>query len=240
MNPPTPPRLVKKTKDRTVMAIVLTVLLHAVFAIIVYFTVFDKEAALQPLPSTIDPSTTTTLQTQPSLIAQEEAPLSTELSSLDKDTDKVRPIKTTDISQKENEPKVANVATREKPIIDLPSKVVTDSSVVASSTEEKAFNSINNLEINNKDKSVQYKLKQTQEYEKLEGEIEKDSEKLSELINEVKKYNQSKIQQHQTPITSDEKNSPSAVDYANTPITNLSSEPTYNNKVNNDSVTNNK
>ena len=47
----------------------------------------------------------------------------------------------------------------------------------------------------------EYKLKQTQEYKQLDADIDRDSEQLSKLINEIKQRNQSQIEEHHLPKT---------------------------------------
>lgn len=225
MNPPTPPRLVKKTKDRTVMAIVLTVLLHVVFAIIVYFTVFAKEAALQPLPSTIDPSTTTTLQTQPSLIAQEELELPIVTSATNQSSNTAQS-NTIDVTQPPIEQQTANSTSSKRAKISITDENIADDSVINLSAQERVLTKTNPSLVNNQNKETDYQLQKTKEYESLEEQIEKDNEQLSNLIAEVKKYNQSQIQQQQMSTlknTTDRQNSPSSANSFDTSSDNNSS-----------------
>lgn len=72
---------------------------------------------------------------------------------------------------------------------------------------------------------AEYKLKQTQEYQQLDKDIDQDNKQLSKLIDEVKKRNQSQIQQHHLPKAGEtpSDNTPRVQhDYPITPITSLS------------------
>lgn len=69
----------------------------------------------------------------------------------------------------------------------------------------------------------EYKLKQTQKYKQLDAEIDKDSEQLSKLINEIKQRNQSQIEEHHLPKTTLKPVNNTATvphDYPITPINN--------------------
>lgn len=55
--------------------------------------------------------------------------------------------------------------------------------------------------IDNQETDANYKLQPSQAYQQLDADIDKESEQLSKLIDEVKQRNQSQIQQHQTPTS---------------------------------------
>ncbi len=69
----------------------------------------------------------------------------------------------------------------------------------------------------------EYKLKQTQEYQQLDSDIDRDSEQLSKLINEIKQRNQGQIEEHHLPKTTLKPVNNTATvphDYPITPINN--------------------
>ena len=183
---PTPPT---KPKDRSMLAIVLAVMLHIVVAVIIYFAVFDdkssKPTTLTPaLEPSASPSVVKTVEKPPLSLTEEEAtsqtvPESNQVSS--------------------NNAKTAagansNVATKKTvPIKSTPSLAEDNATRTNSNARtEPAFTD------DSQDRTPEYTLKKTKEYETLDTEIDKDSEQLAKLIDEVKKRNQQQIEQQRT------------------------------------------
>jgi hypothetical protein len=193
---PTPPT---KPKDRSMLAIVLAVMLHIVVAVIIYFAVFDDKSS-KPTTSTPAlepsalPSVVKTVEKPPLSLTEEEAtsqtvPESNQVSSNNAKTaavansnvatKKTAPIKSTPSLTEDNAPRNNSNARTEPAFTD-------DNQTRLKST------------IDNQDSTPEYTLKKTKEYETLDTEIDKDSEQLAKLIDEVKKRNQQQIEQQRT------------------------------------------
>lgn len=209
----------KKSKNSSMTAIILAVLLHLLIAVVVYFAIFNDETSLISEESKLsDKSKIST-----SIIQEDKLIPADDL--VDSDDSK-------DISAQSREPQDNKIATNNK------NNPANKNGVSAQNTTKTAkipmlveqaaelANNKNRTESanNSQQNQPEYKLKQTEEYQQLDADIDKDSEQLAELINEIKKRNQSQIQQHQTPQpnASDIKSTPALKhDYPITPIASL-------------------
>lgn len=199
----------KKTKDRATIAIVLAILLHLLIAAIVYFTIFNKNpSAVIPLATPNEsPVTTSAIEQKGSKFLATEQPLPAisqpstftvknkdNTSRIDPETTMTNRTAATNIqvnSEQRSTKRAAQSSTLTTAAnIPIENKYLTED-LVGSNTEQQTIGP-------DQSNNTEYKLNKTKEYHALEAEIEKDSEQLSQLIAEVKKRNQSQIQQHQT------------------------------------------
>ncbi len=216
----------KKSKNSSMTAIILAVLLHLLIAVVVYFAIFNDETSLISEESKLsDKSKIST-----SIIQEDKLIPADDL--VDSDDSK-------DISAQSREPQDNKIATNNvKTTANNKENSANKNGVSAQNTTKTAkipmlveqaaelANNKNRTESanNSQQNQPEYKLKQTEEYQQLDADIDKDSEQLAELINEIKKRNQSQIQQHQTPQpnASDIKSTPALKhDYPITPIASL-------------------
>lgn len=198
--PSLPPISAKKQKNRSMIAIVMAIMLHILIAVIVYFSVFDKKIS-STLGSVSDTNrhpilkaTEVKPQILPALIENKksQAPQSSEPIS---NYDTTNSYKVATDTQRKLINTTVEITTKEAiPVNNTQSQAQEKKSVV-SPTDESSIGSIPD----NQNNRAEYTLKQTKEYEALDAEIDKDNEQLSKLIIEVKKHNQSQIQQHQLP-----------------------------------------
>lgn len=218
----------KKQKDRSMIAIVMAIMLHILIAGIVYFTVFNKKpsSTLEPI-SAADryPGLTTTetkQQTSPALTESTDLKSQTTQPSAPKSNNDVTNSHkvTTDIQSK-SAPITADAGTTQTPIsTNNAQNLGQEEKSVVDSTVEAFTVSIPDHQNNR----AEYKLDQTKEYATLDADIDKDNEQLSKLITEVKKRNQSQIQQHQLPNNNINNQPTVEYDYPITPITSLPAE----------------
>ncbi|MBF0659817.1 hypothetical protein IPZ60_13800 [Psychrobacter sp. NG25] len=189
--PPSPPiKKPTRTNNQSIIAIFLAILLHVLVVAIIYFSVFRNEESPQseqlsrndeqPLPAVI---ITETKPKTPSDVTG----LTTKAEVPTNDSTQTNQLKT--VSQ--------------TPIINQksPSKntAALDSTTAKPSNDDKAIHT--DLSINDNSSLPEYRLKKTKEYEQLDEDIDKDSEQLSKLIDEVKKRNQQQIEQQQTTLS---------------------------------------
>ena len=215
-----PPTSAKKQKNRSMIAIVMAIMLHILIAVIVYFSVFDKKTSstLGPVSDTnryhILKATEVKPQVLPALIENKtsQAPQSSEPIN---NHDTTNSYKVATDTQRISVNTTVEMATKEAIPVNNTQNQAREKKSVVSPTDEASIVSIPD----NQNNRAEYTLKQTKEYEALDAEIDKDNEQLSKLINEVKKHNQSQIQQHQLP--NDNINNQPTVEYGYpiTPIT---------------------
>lgn len=218
MSSPLPSTQFRKLKDKSLRAIVFAILLHILIAIIIYFSLFYKSPSIDAPTAKIDYQRTT-------LIDKTKDDDNTPFESSEESTSDVAIVK--DISKhiKKDSNIDTNYKTDNKKLnIDQnsreASKRVRDIAVEPDSISVLDDSNVNTVE------SVaqpEYTLKQTQEYKQLDADIDKDSEQLSKLINEVKQRNQSQIENHHLPKATLNPASNTATvphDYPITPINN--------------------
>ncbi|WP_201593466.1 hypothetical protein [Psychrobacter fozii] len=195
---PTPPT---KPKDRSMLAIVLAVLLHILIAIIIYFTVFDDNTSKST-------DSTSALESSESLSIVEtieKPPLSASDETVTAETKEEATTQSEAISDNAKTAAVTNnnVATKNTAAIKKPSSTQNNTPKTNDNLRaEQALSDENQTRlkstIDNQDSTPEYTLKKTKEYESLDTEIDKDSEQLAKLIDEVKKRNQQQIEQQRT------------------------------------------
>lgn len=200
------------------MAIILAVSIHVLVAVVIYFTVFNDEKL-----STEDSVLNDNGLVPTSIIKQDG------LTSFDSEKDiaaqssdlQTNKSNTADISMTVNTEKNLagkNVVTTQK----TKSIVQNEGQKDSSASIDQASRPNTDLVLDTQREPPEYTLKQTKEYQQLDADIDKDADQLSKLIGEVKKYNQSQIQQYQTDTPSNKSATatPSVkYDYPITPIT---------------------
>lgn len=221
MTQPSPLARSRKPKDKSLLAITLAVLLHIVIAVVIYFSMFYKtESIVTP---------TTKADQQPI----EVVPTTTEdnnTSSLNSDKSTSPNVTITDADKEHaivytndhSTSKDLNAELEPKPASKIANNPVAEQTSIAKSND----NSITTVDSTSDSRVNQseYQLKQTQEYQQLDADIDKDSEQLSTLINEIKQRNQSQIQQHHATKTAPEPlNNSTAMQYEY-PITPIKSQ----------------
>ena len=205
----TPPA---KPKDRSVLAIVLAVLLHILIAIIIYFTVFDSNDSkstdsTSALEQSESPSVVETIE-KPPLSASDETvtadnkaeEATTQSGAISK---QVSSDHTKTAAATNNTVATKNTAAIETAAIKKPSSTQNNASKTNDNLRaEQALSDENQTRlksaIDNQDSTPEYTLKKTKEYDALDTEIDKDSEQMAKLIDEVKKRNQQQIEQQRT------------------------------------------
>ena len=205
----TPPA---KPKDRSVLAIVLAVLLHILIAIIIYFTVFDDHNSkstdsTSALEQSESPSVVETIEKPPSSASDEtvtadnkEEEATTQSGAISK---QVSSDHTKTAAATNNTVATKNTAAIETAAIKKPSSTQNNASKTNDNLRaEPALSNENQTRlksaIDNQDSTPEYTLKKTKEYDALDTEIDKDSEQMAKLIDEVKKRNQQQIEQQRT------------------------------------------
>lgn len=201
--PPTPPT---KPKDRSMLAIVLAVLLHIVIAIIIYFTIFDDNASKST-------DSTSALESSESLSIVEtieKPPLSASDETVTADTKEEATTQSGAISKQASSDNAKTAAITNNNVATKNTAAIKKSSSTQNNTPktndnlraEPALSDENQTRlkstIDNQDSTPEYTLKKTKEYESLDTEIDKDSEQMAKLIDEVKKRNQQQIEQQRT------------------------------------------
>ncbi|MGP9493053.1 hypothetical protein [Psychrobacter sp. AOP7-B1-24] len=212
--PPIPPT---KPKDRTMLAIVLAILLHLLMAIIIYFAVFADK------PSTSEVSTKPSVAIPTVSEDPKPAPansiVSNDIENTEQPSTMPAPSNSSNKTTVINKQIVSNNTTiQTQP---LPSKE-SNNAEASVPTSHDNVPATKKPTPNDQNGQAEYTLKKTEEYEQLDDDIDADSEQLSKLITEVRKRNQTQIQQHQT----DKKTTTSTddipmvdYDYPITPIT---------------------
>ena len=208
----TPPA---KPKDRSVLAIVLAVLLHILIAIIIYFTVFDSNDS-----KSTDSTSALEQSESPSVVETiEKSPLSASGETVTADTTDTKAEEATTQSgaiSKQAASDNAKTATATNNTVATKNTAAIETAAIKkpSSTQNNASKTNDNLRaeqalsdenqtrlksaIDNQDSTPEYTLKKTKEYDALDTEIDKDSEQMAKLIDEVKKRNQQQIEQQRT------------------------------------------
>ena len=246
---PTPPA---KPRDRSVLAIMLAVLLHISIAIIIYFTIFDDNTS-----KSADSTSTRENSESPSIVETiEKPPLSTSDETVTAETKEKEATTQSGAISKQVSSDNAKTATATNNTVATKNTAAIETAAIKkpSSTQNNASKTNDNLRaeqalsddnqtrlksaIDNQDSTPEYTLKKTKEYDALDTEIDKDSEQMAKLIDEVKKRNQQQIEQQQTntlgvkpaAVNSEQRSqtktgatsSPSNGDYPITPIKPLS------------------
>lgn len=199
--PPNPPiKKPTRTNNQSIIAIILAILLHVLIVAIIYFSIFHNEES--PRSEQLSRSDE---QPLPAVIITETKPKSP--SDITVLTNKA------EVSTNDSTPTNQLKTVSQTPIINQksPSKntAALDSSTAEPSNNDKAIHT--GLSINDDSSLPEYRLKKTKEYEQLDEDIDKDSEQLSKLIDEVKKRNQQQIEQQQTTL-SDTQSTPKPVE----------------------------
>ena len=221
-----PSNRLKKSKDRSSLAIMLAVFIHILVAVIIYFTVLnDKKSSTEesPLNNNGLISASVIEENGPTL-SDSKKDMAAQSSDLQKNGTNTADINMT--ANTENNLANKNTLSTQEPTSIVQNAVQQDGSV--SVEQASRLNANNNLKPNTdlvldtQQEQPEYTLKQTKEYQQLDADIDKDTERLSKLIGEVKNYNQSQIQQSQTDTPSNKSATvtPSVkYDYPITPIT---------------------
>jgi flagellar basal body-associated protein FliL len=210
-----PPIQPRKQKNRSMIAIILAVLLHVLIAVIVYFSIFYNK------PSS----------TEKSLQHTDERPLSISIIKEPQQASSDPTVTPIDAQNKVAN-KTATSTHKQKSITQSTTPQSNGSAIVEPSTNLAANNEtvvLTESAGNNQQNSPVYTLKQTKEYQQLDTEIDKDNEQLSKLIGEVKRRNQSQIQQHQIEASSTKSTVETPLvqhDYPITPISPLAQSST--------------
>lgn len=221
-----PSNRLKRPKDRSSLAIMLAVFIHILVAVIIYFTVLnDKKSSTEesPLNNNGLISASVIEENGPTL-SDSKKDMAAQSSDLQKNGTNTADINMT--ANTENNLANKNTLSTQEPTSIVQNAVQQDGSV--SVEQASRLNANNNLKPNTdlvldtQQEQPEYTLKQTKEYQQLDADIDKDTERLSKLIGEVKNYNQSQIQQSQTDTPSNKSATvtPSVkYDYPITPIT---------------------
>lgn len=211
---PSAPTPTSKPKDQPILTIVLALLLHVLLAIVVYFTVFDhkKTSESQALINKNQPITSKPM-------IAEDTKITIDQIAVDQVTVDDTEVFTAKVSAN-TEPTASaahvsnnNTATQNhKPQEHTPPQKPTSSqepSVIETSrraslskdsddNDDLSVTTINNRAVNGEQQNLSgYRLQQTQETQQLNADIDKDSEQLSTLINEIKQRNQQQIDTQQ-------------------------------------------
>lgn len=214
----------KRPKDRSSLAIILAVLIHVLVAMVIYFTVFnDKESSTEDSLLNNNGLISTSVIEENGLIPLDKKDIAAQSSDLQNNKTNTADIDMT--ANTENNLTNKNTLTAQQPTSIVQNAAQQDGS--ASVEQASRLNDSNNLRTNTdlvldtQREQPEYTLKQTKEYQQLDADIDKDNERLSKLIGEVKKYNQSQIQQYQidTPSNKSSTATPSVqYDYPVTPL----------------------
>ena len=216
----------KKAKDWKVPSIVLAILLHILIGLVIYFTLFNHKE-----------SESISLTDERSVEAsrlKKSSPITTSAKA------KEDPINLSNHSQENNsltDTAKTTADTRNKshsknpPPTTTPIITPTIQSTTQKDVQDREIKALKTSDtgsaIDNQETDGNYKLQTNQAYQQLDADIDKESEQLSKLIDEVKKRNQNQIQQHQTPKTTPSDNNDASVfkpDYPITPINSLATE----------------
>ena len=221
-----PSNRLKRPKDRSSLAIMLAVFIHMLVAVVIYFTVFNdkKSSTEEPLLNDNGLISASVIEEDGLTPFDSKKDMATQSSDLQKDGTNTADINMT--ANTENNLANKNALSTQEPTSIVQNAAQQDGSV--SVEQASRLNANNNLKPNTdlvldtQQEQPKYTLKQTKEYQQLDADIDKDTERLSKLIGEVKNYNQSQIQQSQTDTPSNKSATatPSVkYDYPITPIT---------------------
>ena len=237
MNQPKPASSANTAKNGTIIAITLAVLLHILIAIIIYSTIFkhNKLSERETLPLATDDQNFSSLvkhkQQMPNISRENNADKQVIQSVESRDNDALSHNKA--VADSENQPGHKNttkpIAQDTPPNISSQRKTNKDNDSLLNAQASTPYLNTHkpeNIETltNDQKNQSEYKLKQSKEYERLDAEIDNNNERLSKLITEIKKHNQSQIQQHHLPKageTSSDNTPMVQHDYPITPITSL-------------------
>ena len=221
-----PSNQLKRPKDRSPVAITLAILIHVLVTVVIYFTVFNDKESSTEVSSLNDNGLVSTSVIEDDGLTPFDDKKTMAIQSNDLQTNKTSTTNINMVANTEN-----NLADKNTLIAQQPTSTVQNAAQQNSnSSVEQAsrLNANNNLKPNTNSvldtqrEQPEYTLKQTKEYQQLDADIDKDADQLSKLIGEVKKYNQSQIQQYQTDTPSNKSATatPSVkYDYPITPIT---------------------
>ncbi len=229
-----PSNRLKRPKDRSSLAIMLAVFIHILVAVIIYFTVFNdkKSSADESLLNNNGLISTSVIEENgptPSDSKKDMAAQSIDLQKNETNTAGINMTANTENNLANNLANKNALSTQEPTSI-VQNAAQQDGS--ASVEQASRLNANNNLKPNTdlvldtQQEQPEYTLKKTKEYQQLDADIDKDTERLSKLIGEVKNYNQSQIQQYKADTHSNKSATatPSVqYDYPITPITPLPS-----------------
>lgn len=228
-----------KPKGKLTIYIIMSILLHVLGALVLYLTVFNEQSTSKPTssidkqkpyaPIIVNDKQVSPVNQEPLTISVNEQrskalpPNNTNKKSAQVivDTKSIKankPIGSVDDSKQATTLKTQSSI--EKPNNSFVEELASTPTMTTSiETDVK-------LTDNKSSNQPEYNLKKTQEYEQLDESIDKDSEQLAKLISEVKKRNQSQIQQHQAKKLSNQpkpkvtlNESDIVQDYPITPIT---------------------
>lgn len=240
-----------KSKDQPLLTIILALLLHVLLAIVVYFTVFDhkKTPESQALINKDQPITSKPMIAEDTHITSDQiegdqatvaqvkvddtAAFSAQVSADKEPTASAAPVSNNNTATQNHKPQEHTPP--QKPTSSrssqTPSTIAASSAYVSKNSDDSdaySMTTINNRPINSEQQSTsEYQLQQTQETQQLNADIDKDSEQLSRLINEVKQRNQQQIdarhanQPIEPPIPASPADDMVTPDYPITPITSL-------------------
>lgn len=244
---PSAPTPTSKPKDQPILTIVLALLLHVLLAIVVYFTVFDhkKTSESQALINKDQPITSKPMITEDTQITFDQIVVdqttvddtevfTAKVSANTEPTASAAPVSNNNTATQNRKPQEHKPS--QKPTSSQKSSMVENSSAsLSDDSDDLSVTTINNRAVNGEQQNMsEYQLQQTQETQQLNADIDKDSEQLSKLINEVKQRNQQQIDAQraamlsvqptsiansvaETPLT--ERPSDLTDDYPTTPIT---------------------
>ncbi len=188
-SPPTPTPATKP-KDRPIVTFILAILLHALLAAIVYITVFDhkKTPDIKVLTPKNEPVLMKPMITEDIQVTSDNIDTSTAevaVNAIKSATSKALPSR--------NNPATQNRKPQEltQSMIETSNTSVNDNNPVAAVKAPAS---------SNQQSPSEYRLQKTQEHQALDDEIDKDSEQLSKLINEVKQRNQQQINEQRAAM----------------------------------------
>lgn len=236
-----PPKRSNRPKNKTIMAIILAILLHVLVAIVLYFTIFQNTSTSDTLPSIDERPLPASIITEGEQVSSHDTKIVTanineqKTDALPADSVDKQSAQLTANDKSHLTDKIKNSAdsTKQAPTLDTKSRTA---KVNNHSTKEPIplatanNNTATDIKPSGAEPSDQpeYKLEQTKETQQLNADIDKDSEQLSKLIDEVKKRNQQQINQHSSNLSSAQPESATAPDnstikqdYPITPITPL-------------------
>ena len=225
-----PSNRLKKSKDRSSIAIILAVSIHVLVAVVIYFTVFNdkKSSADESLLNNNGLISTSVIEENGPTPSDSKKDMAAQSIDLQKNETNTAGINMT--ANTENNLANKNALSTQEPTSIVQNAAQQDGS--ASVEQASRLNANNNLKPNTdlvldtQQEQPEYTLKKTKEYQQLDADIDKDTERLSKLIGEVKNYNQSQIQQYKADTHSNKSATatPSVqYDYPITPITPLPS-----------------
>lgn len=241
---PSAPTPTSKPKDQPILTIVLALLLHVLLAIVVYFTVFDhkKTSESQALINKNQPITSKPMIAEDTKITIDQIAVdqvtvddtevfTAKVSANTEPTASAAPVSNNNTATQNHKPQ-EHTPPQKPPSSQEPSVIETSRRASLSKDSEDnddlSVTTINNRAVNGEQQNLSgYRLQQTKETQQLNADIDKDSEQLSKLINEVKQRNQQQIDAQQAnqpiepPILASPADEMMTPDYPITPITSL-------------------